>query len=412
MGLFCRHHTSILMQLQAVTLLSDYSANFPTRISTRRMPASRHVLLLLVYPCLLMALSCQSPPTRKVTPPCRARVIQFGWGAPAPSAVLQQLATMEQMPFDGIVMRIPAHDSLFAQTAWTDDRFQQERAALAQIPWRRFTENYLALNVRSRIDWFHDEEWQYVLRHTGAMAEAARIGHCKGIVLDLEPYGPNPWQYTEQPKAGKQSFTAYQARVRQCGAQFMQAVAAPSPNVTVYCLFLLSILREIAAEPNAATRADRLAQSRYGLLPAFLNGMLDAAPPGVVLVDGNEPAYYYDDPRQYLDAYQAIHATPPLIAPENATRYATQVQCGQGIYLDRCFAPNAPRCDRKSRESTGALSQFHAQLAAVMRATDQPVWLWSQQYTWWPAPRVPDGLPAAIAAVKTEVAQARLPNTL
>jgi len=93
-------------------------------------------------------------------------------------------------------------------------------------------------------------------------------------------------------------------------------------------------------EPNPGERMRKLSSHHYALLPAFLNGMLDAIEPGCLIIDGNEPAYYYSSSWEpYFRAYHLMKQRAlSLIAPENRGVYAPQVQAGFALYIDYLFA--------------------------------------------------------------------------
>ena len=71
----------------------------------------------------------------------------------------------------------------------------------------------------------------------------------------------------------------------------IRAVVEEYPHITILSFFLNSAVAQAAgqAEPSRA-----LATLDYGLLPAMLDGWLDAAPPTVTVVDGCESAYHHN----------------------------------------------------------------------------------------------------------------------
>lgn len=79
------------------------------------------------------------------------------------------------------------------------------------------------------------------------------------------------------------SFAETATLARRRGAQFARGIAAERPNAIILTLFLNSVLSRAGQADNPD---DLLAREHYGLLPASLNGMLDAAPPELILVDG------------------------------------------------------------------------------------------------------------------------------
>ena len=79
------------------------------------------------------------------------------------------------------------------------------------------------------------------------------------------------------------------------------------------------------------------------LLPAFIDGMLDALPPGMILVNGCENGYCMDSAEAYLQAAREMRswhcAGVRLVSPQNRAKYRQQVQAGFGFYLDMYLNP-------------------------------------------------------------------------
>ena len=119
---------------------------------------------------------------------------------------------------------------------------------------------------------------------------------CRGIAIDFESYGAAQFRFA--PDQGR-SFGEASQLARRRGAQFVQAVAEEFPDAVLLALWLNSIHFKAgrSTQPESI-----LASSAYGLLPAFIDGMLDALPPEMILVDGCEHSYYMDSAEAYLRA--------------------------------------------------------------------------------------------------------------
>ena len=108
----------------------------------------------------------------------------------------------------------------------------------------------------------------------------------KGLAIDFESYGAHQFQFD----AGKgRAFPEVAVLARKRGGQFAQAVAREFPAAVLLTLWMNSINLTAGASD---TPEALLTSSSYGLLPAFIDGMLEAAPPEMVLVDGCENGYY------------------------------------------------------------------------------------------------------------------------
>lgn len=112
----------------------------------------------------------------------------------------------------------------------------------------------------------------------------------------------------------------------------MRALTKELPDLKLFSLFQMSFLGRAMDLPPAQREAAlrdgvNWGTLTYGLTPAFLNGMLDAAAPRVVIIDGNEGSYYYTETLDFYRDYHVIKSGAlSLIAPENQRKYQAQVQ--------------------------------------------------------------------------------------
>ena len=363
-------------------------------------PYSLHLplLALLAAFCLSAAGASAQAPTKKL--------IEYGWDVPAPSYIRDNIRQMEQRPFEGLILRVPQIGSVFANKKWDEPAVAGEFKALEQIGWRRFTDNFIIMYAASTMDWFSDADWECVLHNVALCAKAAKVGRCKGICFDAEPYGANPWQYKIQKHAGEKSFDEYQAIARKRGAQFLAKIQETLPAPVIHTFFQLSYFGAIAAVPDPAERTRKLSQEGYGLLPAFLNGMLDAANPETVITDGNESSYYYTEAKPFYESFYTIRQTGlGLVAPENRRKYLAQVQCSQALYVDYLFKywPHATPATYMSAEERARWFEHNTYWA--LKTADEYVWLYSEKMNWWTNKDLPPGLQDAIVAAKEKLAK-------
>jgi creatinine amidohydrolase/Fe(II)-dependent formamide hydrolase-like protein len=338
--------------------------------------------------------------------PPRKKLIEYGWDVPAPAFVRAHIREMEQRPFDGLILRLPNLGNVFTVAKWDEAQYAAALDDLRNIRWRKFTDNFIIMWSASTMDWFSDKDWETVRRNVGLVAQAAAAGRCRGVCFDAEPYGGNPWAYSEAKHRAEKSFAQYEVQVRKRGAEFMRAITEHMPHAVVHTFFLLSLFPHIAAEPDPARRAQALAREGYALLPAFVNGMLDAAPSGAIITDGNESSYYYTDPCSYYRAYHQIRqGALALVAPENVRKYQTQMQVSQALYVDQVF---------NLRPGVGFLSAalspqerarwFEQDVYYALATTDEFVWCYSERMNWWENRDIPPGLPEAIQSARRKIA--------
>ena len=319
------------------------------------------------------------------------KFIELGWDIPDTKFLREHWRAMEQEgPFDGVIFRVEAAagggKEVSSQAGWNREPWQQEwfATALADLkacPFQKFTHNFIRFNATPEIiAWDDDEGWSALENKLRICAWLAREGGAKGIAPDFEPYGANQWKF--DPAKGR-TFAATTALVRQRGAQFIRGIAAEKPDAVVLALFLNSVQSGAgrAADPDAI-----LVRESYGLLPAFLDGMLDAAPPAMVIVDGCENGYYLDSVEAYQRAALDMRAwagpSARLVAPENRAKYRQQVQTGFGFYLDM-FVNEPGHTYYRPPLDGSRLRRLSRNLRAARDAADEYVWVYGEQCRWW-----------------------------
>ncbi len=337
------------------------------------------------------------------------KLVEFGWDVPDPAYAAAHVRAMEERPFDGVILRLAGVDGkVFGGRRWRAADVEADLAALRRTEWRRFHDNFLLVHAASGVDWLRDADFRGVAANVRLLARTARLGGLKGLAFDPEPYGPNPWSYAEQVRGdlGRlRSFAEYEAAFRRRGAQFMRAIAREMPDARLLMLFQLGIFHQALGEPDPGRREALLAEDPYGLLPAFVNGMLDAARHGVVIVDGNEPSYYYASPLQYYRSYHDMRRRAlRLVAPERARAYAETVEAGQAVYVDHVFGLCDACATARELSPEQRARWFEHDLYYALLTADEYVWLYSEKMSWWKDEGLPPGLLDAVRSARAKVA--------
>jgi hypothetical protein len=353
------------------------------------------------------------------------KIIEIGQDIPSPEYVRDTIRTMENRPFDGVTMRLPGdvgRGLIFDVEEWesvAEGRAEKQRRAmetLESIEWgERFTDNFVMLYARSTMDWFSDEDWAKVAEHVRFCARAAKAGRCKGVLWDPEPYGGrNPWVYRRQPGHEGRTFEEYQGKVRERGAEFMRALQEEFPGLHVLAMRILSDFQDGSpfSSPLLTIRDDevrtaKLARTYYGLHPAFLNGMLDAAEPDVTITDANEDAYYYTSALEYYRVYKVLRQDAlVLVAPENRSTYRSQVRVGHAVSVDYVVGRWAGGLGGFSRGMTHQgleltpeqrAQWFEHNIYYALDTADEYVWVWTERpLDWWTGEEIPAGIEDAM----------------
>jgi hypothetical protein len=324
------------------------------------------------------------------------KLIATGWDLDFDTAWLREHAPqMQQRPFDGLVIKVvgrsddgkpvPVRET-FSRTPWKAEWFDGAVEDLKACGFRRFTDNFVQIGANpGDVDWFDDAGWRAIVDHCRIAARVARRSGARGILFDPEPYTAPHAQFSwaAQPGHGRHTFDEYAAKARERGRACLQAMAEEHPDLVLFCYFMNSVVA------SAAGRADPrpvLAGQGYGLLPAFIDGWLDAAPPAVTFVDGCEHAYRFNSRLDFLEAANRIRgACQELVSPDNRAKYRAQVQVSFGIYLDAHVNPptspwyidgrGGPRVDR-----------LRANVCDALGVADEYVWIYGEKYRWWPTP--------------------------
>ncbi len=324
------------------------------------------------------------------------KLIYYGWGVRDTMYVREHWQEMEQMPFDGTGISVAvdrkawqrgeAHTgndlgwNLFAAKALRYEDFYSSVTDLKAAKWQKFSNNFLPVAISSSgqdqdFNWFDDARWKIILNNWRLAVTVAKQGGLKGAILDPEHYGAHIFDFREMNKRVKQPFSEYVAKVRQRGREMMEATRRIFPDPVFLCLFGYTLVWNEVRDREDLRPAKPLEQAGYGLYPAFLDGMLEAASPRAVLVDGYEFAYGFKRRLDFEGAREDIKRKAILLStvPE---RYSKHVQAGFGLWLDY---------GGEKRWSATDLSrnffqpdEFERSVREALDVSDRYVWIYSE----------------------------------
>jgi hypothetical protein len=365
---------------------------------------------------LVMLLLILYLPMKSIEAPAPAKkAIEYGWNAPTPDFYAKHVKEMERRPFDGVMMKLNAGKEVFKKTAYPNTAFERDRQDLAATKSSRLTDNFVVMwsGMDEGWDWFDNADWATAEKNIRNFAKTSRAGRFRGIAFDSEPYTNSPWNYTKQPNRQTKSFSAYQQQVRKRGAQFINALQSEQPGTQVLTFALLSWLKDLwLAPPNdAAKLQQKLAVDAYGLWPDFVNGMLDAAQPGSVIIDGHEWAYYFSGAGAFDKTRNQIFKQARLLVdPANYDKYDLHVKMGQAVYSDLLLDefPTGTKDSRYGKTMPHFLSTndrlrlLEHNLYHSLRTSDRYAWIYSESADWWKN-KIPKGSEAAMLRAKTKI---------
>jgi hypothetical protein len=322
------------------------------------------------------------------------KFIELGWDIPSTTRLRESWREMEQTtPFDGVMFKVEAKDdqgrtisseAIWDAQPWKREWLQEALTDLKSCQFARFTDNFLRFNATpGNLDWADDAGWAALADKAGLCAWLVKQAGAEGLAIDFESYGAHQFKF--EPSQGR-AFAETAALARKRGAQFVQAVAREFPDAVLLALWMNSINLRAGASDAPDTI---LASAGYGLLPAFTDGMLDAAPPAMVFVDGCENGYYMDSAEEYLRAAHEMRSwnggAIRLVSPANRPKYRRQVQAGFGFYLDM-FLNDATNRYYRGPLNGSRLARLERNLAFARDAADQYVWIYGEQCRWWGKP--------------------------
>ena len=348
---------------------------------SQRLSRTMLCLLLLSTAAAALAGPTALPPGKKL--------IEWGWDEPGPAFMRANAAKMDRAGFDGVIFHADAvrggAGQNFTWECWSAKRFEysdftQSVADLKACNFKRLTDNFLRFNVcPGDVDWFDDKGFDAVVNNAKVAARVAKEGGCKGWMFDVEMYGKAPFTYQAQTLKDTKSFAEYEAKARERGRQFMQAVGSEYPDMTMLMTYAYSI---------TGVGQDR-SKAPYGLLKGFLDGMYEAAPTGMTIVDGWEGAYSYRKQSQFATSYDMMHTK---LAKECAVpdEYRQHLSAGFGIWMDMDFRRYGWHTNVEDFDANYFTpEEFAYSVNSGLRVADKYVWIYTEKPLWWTHTRVP-----------------------
>jgi hypothetical protein len=327
---------------------------------------------------------CVLPEPAPATRPASKKLIEFGWDEPDPSFMRAHIREMENTPFNGVVfhanyVRQTGEHGNFTWECWGKRAFTDEDLAsalndLKATSLHRLRYNFLRFNVTpGDVDWFDD--FGAVLNNARVAARFAQRSGSTGILFDVEEYKSKLFSYRSRRYSGSKSWAEYASQARLRGAQIAQAFQREFPNIRVFLTYGYEL-------PWKETRSRGKAQADtdYGLLAPFLDGMIEVAA-GMTLIDGFETAYAFTSPTDFSGGYDTMsEQVLPIVA--NREKYRRIASFGFGIWMDYRSQTKGWN-ESKLTDNPHSPNDFQNLLQAALNRTDEYVWIYTQVPRWW-----------------------------
>ena len=301
------------------------------------------------------------------------KLIEFGGDRPSAAYVRQHIDEMQKVPFDGVTIVTGKGWNVWSRTKLNPNDLQPTIDNLEGVKFGRLTDNFIHMvsyfpKSEEEIDFF-DPEWSTIIYNATCFAKVAKATGCKGILFDTEDYSQlGIWNYTTARSKSGHSYEEYVAKARERGREFISSISKEYPDIT----FLVLHGYETTIDDT---------ESKYptsALLCAFMDGMCEAAEPGMTLVDGFEDSYGYISPKLFKNGRDKILKLGKAKSL-NPKAYEQHVRMGFGLWPDYMakFDVNDFSKNAHSPES------FRAALANAMTYSDKYVWVYSDPLRWW-----------------------------
>ena len=323
--------------------------------------------------------------------PSEKKIIYYGWNTRDSAYVSVRWREMEKMPFDGIAISIALDRALptvgdgstanllgwniFGPEAFNPEDFRAAITDLQQPAWTRFTDNFLPLAIATRdqdhgLTWFDDARWARIENNWRALLTIAHEGRCRGLLLDAEHYDYECELFNylhHRAQRDDRPFEDYTAQARERGRQLGAAVREISPDITIGLLYGYTLSereRRDGQDPET---------TRYALMPAFLDGLIEGCESDAKFVDLWEFGHRYKKPEHFLYARNEIQIPKPGMEASQRSL----VTPGMSLRLDY-RVPRARWHPEFPERNYFSPARFERALRGALDATDRYVWIYSE----------------------------------
>lgn len=330
--------------------------------------------------------ACRSPEAPRASPPRKPvrpkKLIEWGGDSPNTRQFREQIATLEKSPFDGtVISAIGKNGDAAIDLAWqgfgvqayTREHFAEAVKDLQATERHRFTDCFLRFNnTPGGVDFFDDAGWAAIVSHARLAAWIAHEGGLKGWMFDTEQYEKQQFKYHDQRDAKTRSFAEYCAAARRRGQEFIRAVNSEFPDITILFTFAYTLM---------AGSWNKLPDAGYGLLPSFLDGMLEAATDKTSFVDAMEFAYPSKTRKEFEFLHVHVHVGGRKLSAIQDL-YERRMRVGFGLWMDNDWRNKGwdPQAPEKNYFKPDELREA---LRHALDVSDRYVWLYSESVNWW-----------------------------
>ena len=314
--------------------------------------------------------------------------------------ILQNLTTTrndETVQFDTVVFEDHAftYEQFIAPDPQSPNYEPTKYDMMSIINFQRYTDNFLRIKLspqtpENRVDWFEYND--NIRNNVKLAAQLVKDAGFKGLMIDTEDYTnrliKSPecsggaaiditqctgsiFEYPRQKNANSKTFEQYQQEVRNRGEWVMDALEEGYADITVIFTIGYGYATHTLGDPA------NMPTAKYGLLPAFIDGMVASAGPSVTLVDGNENGFDNSTAANMLEdgELNRINAVE-FVAPDLVSDYYQKMKTGMGVY------PNHTLLNLPGLTSAERLSMWKEITYSTVAATSAYSWIYADKFSW------------------------------
>ena len=310
----------------------------------------------------------------------KVKLLYFGWDYPSAVELEKNISTMQDKPFDGICFSLQSDPiESFDVDNKSKDYFCYEK--LEKVKWGRFTDNYIFMRGMSKTggSWLDDKAWDAITKNMEGISKVLKLEDVKGILFDPEYYYPdnlkNPWTYSKE-QYPNYSFKKMQNIVRKRGRQFIEALQKETNNFSILSIWMASLAAtETASMP--------LEKSKHALLLSFMEGILLYKHKEVTIIDGNETAYWYSTPSQFLETQEKLQSkTKEMMSTKKAKMLVPNIQISQPVFYNGIMA-SSKEYDRGFENNVKWNWLEENMKLAIASSTSKLVWVYFEERNFW-----------------------------
>ncbi|MGL4610274.1 MAG: carbohydrate-binding domain-containing protein [Trueperaceae bacterium] len=314
-------------------------------------------------------------------------------------SILENLSYIESLPFDGIVIDIPAGWQVMKKGVKLD--YESEyRTYIQPLQGKldKFPANMLRAQVDDPGDLFDDAAWNQTIENWGILARLAKDVGAKGIFFDNEEYFDKWMNYPEDYSSPTKSKEEYVAQARLRGKQMMEAMMKEFPDINVTTLH--GPYKSEPKTPSYVTMEQIGPASSHELSGPLTVGMLEAQTGNARVTDGGE-VYQYRTEDDFKNSYtwrdqtiasDSINSTfiPSSLKPS----WSQKLDMSFGLFNVAWKAPMDPSIMRTT-------------LTHALNTTDRFVWIYGElgEVSWLTPGGMSQDWQDAIRAAKEDAAQ-------